>query len=141
MAVQKNKSVSLHKVITLVPLSSLSVSKLICVLFVYTRCAEIVHHFHEMYGESMFSPAKIQLVVPTELKLQTVIQDTNTRLIRVSKTTHWYSIQTVGVQVHHPDGSLAVKNHFNHLLFDHCGTVNVTFVFCASILFINLFQW
>ncbi|XP_062590366.1 serine/threonine-protein kinase SMG1-like isoform X1 [Saccostrea cucullata] len=51
--------------------------------FTSERCEDVVSQFHELYGKQGFSPAKTQLVLNTEARIQGIITDVNTRLMKL----------------------------------------------------------
>lgn len=52
-------------------------------IYLYCRCEDIVSQFHELYGRQGFSTTKTQLVLNTEARIQGIITDVNSRLIKV----------------------------------------------------------
>ncbi|WAQ96320.1 SMG1-like protein [Mya arenaria] len=51
--------------------------------FTEDKCLQIVQHCADLYGDGLFSPARVQLVLAADVRLQTIIQDTNTKLIKL----------------------------------------------------------
>lgn len=51
--------------------------------FTSEKCEDIVSQFHELYGRQGFSTTKTQLVLNTEARIQGIITDVNSRLIKL----------------------------------------------------------
>ena len=54
---------------------------------------ELVKRCEKLYGDGLFSPARLQLVLATDIKLQNIIQDTNNRLIKVYRSSRYTAVR------------------------------------------------
>ncbi|KAH3864467.1 hypothetical protein DPMN_027485, partial [Dreissena polymorpha] len=51
--------------------------------FSESKCEDIIRQCGDTFGDSRMTPARVQVVRATDLRLQTIIQDTNTRLLKL----------------------------------------------------------
>ncbi|OWF37806.1 serine/threonine-protein kinase SMG1-like [Mizuhopecten yessoensis] len=77
--------------------------------FASERCTDIVSEFHDLYGNPVISPAKIQLILNTETKLQAISADINVRIVKLIERRSTEATETSVLELQIEENSKALQ--------------------------------